>query len=344
MFQIGALAALEDCFEGVAATQFDLYVGTASGATVAAALAGGLPVTRLYRALLDPADNFFPLERSHILRFDWQEWRRTISTGFGALFHGAQTLASRAPEPAPTALWEQLDRFYDSLPAGLFTLEVFERLLEDVFARRGVPNAFAAMPKPLRIVAHDLDSGARVLFGAEGFDHVPVARACTASLALPLFFSPVRIGDRHYVDGSVGGVAHTDVATGAGASAVVIVNPMVPVRASGAVSVPTGHGERGSVRDKGLLWVYNQAMRIGVHARLHASIAAGSPVPTLVVEPDPNDAVLFMHNPASFSARRTILEWAYRTTKAQARAWLRESPAFFEGAGWRERAVSEPAA
>ena len=57
LYQIGALAALEDTLEGLDARGFDLYVGTSSGATVAAALAGGLPVQRLYRALLDPADD-----------------------------------------------------------------------------------------------------------------------------------------------------------------------------------------------------------------------------------------------------------------------------------------------
>ena len=37
MFQIGALAALEDAVEGLEASQFDLYVGSSSGASVAAA-------------------------------------------------------------------------------------------------------------------------------------------------------------------------------------------------------------------------------------------------------------------------------------------------------------------
>src|SRR5262245_7124659 len=92
MYQIGALSALEDALEGIDARSFDLYVGTSSGATVAAALAGGLPVQRLYRALLDPADNYFPLERSHLVRMDLDEWRRTITTAFGALGQSVKSL------------------------------------------------------------------------------------------------------------------------------------------------------------------------------------------------------------------------------------------------------------
>src|SRR6185369_5493228 len=99
MYQIGALSALEDALEGLAGRGFDLYIGTSSGATVAAALAGGLPVQRLYRALLDPADNYFPLERAHLIRTDLDEWRRTIMTTFSALKSSVHSLTSRTLSP-----------------------------------------------------------------------------------------------------------------------------------------------------------------------------------------------------------------------------------------------------
>src|SRR5689334_9096313 len=145
LYQIGALSALEDTLEGLDARGFDLYVGASSGATVAAALAGGLPVQRLYRALLDPADDYFPLERSHLVRTDLDEWRRTLVTAFGALRSSVHSLTSRTP--APKDLWEQLDRFYDSLPAGLFTLDAFERFLEEFFLRRGVSTSFPGLAR-----------------------------------------------------------------------------------------------------------------------------------------------------------------------------------------------------
>jgi predicted acylesterase/phospholipase RssA len=340
MYQIGALCALEDAIGGFSAHELDLYVGSSSGSTVAVALAGGLPASRLYRALLDPADNYFPLERSHLLRMDLDEWRRTLTSAARALGQGARSLASRGPAPTPSEVWEQLDRFYDSLPAGLFTLDAFERFLESVCVRRGVPGTFPAMPRPLRVVAHDLDSGERVCFGDPGRDDVPVVRAVCASLALPLFYSPVRIGDRQYIDGSLGRAANLDLAVSAGAQLVIVVNPMVPVRAASG-NVPTGHGRPASVRDKGAMWVYNQAMRIGVHARLDeaaaradADLAARGALPLLRIEPDPSDAVLFLHHPASFSARRTILEWSYRTTRDRVRRWVAERPGDLARLGW----------
>ena len=346
MYQIGALSALEDALEGLEANQFDLYVGTSSGATVATALAGGLPVQRLYRALLDPADDYFPLERAHLTRMDFDEWRRTIVTAFGALRSSVHSLTSRTPSPKD--LWEQLDRLYDSLPAGLFTLDAFERFLEEFLLRRGVPNSFPGMAKPLRIIAHDLDSAERVLFGAPGHADVPVSRACCASMALPLFYSPVRIRDRHYIDGGVGRVGHVDVAEQEGADMVVVVNAMVPVRAD-LTGVPTGHGARASVRDKGMMWVYNQAMRMGVYSRLHHALDSaprppGQPagancrIPLLLIEPRRTDAVLFMHNPASFAARRTILEYAYKTTRERVTQWVESNQDAMDRAGIRFKA------
>ena len=336
LYQIGALAALEDGVEGFDNQSFSLYLGHGSGATVAAAIAGGTPIERVYRALLDPADNFFPLERGHILRLDLDEWRRTLTTSWVALRHAMARLTSGG-DASPNApghmfLLEQLDRLNDSLPAGLFKLDRYERFLAEFFLRRGIPNAFRGMPRTLLIPAHDLDSGERVVFGSPGFADIPVSLACAATLALPLFFSPVRIDGNHYIDGGLGHVAHLDLAEAAGADLVIVVNPLVPV-STARRAIPTGHGVRDSVRDKGLLWVFNQALRIGASARLHQEVArAGMQV--LVLEPEPSDVLLFLHNPANLRARRAILEYAYRTTRERIAVWMDRNRAVVERVGW----------
>lgn len=340
LYQIGALAALEDGVIAGDGQRYSAIVGSSSGASVGAALAGGISVDRLYRALLDPVDNFFPLDRGHVLRMDLDEWRRALSTGLLAARHALARVVSRS-EPASATpshllLWEQLDRLNDSLPAGLFRLDRYERLLAEVFLRRGIPNDFRNMPTALRIAAHDLDSGERAVFGAEGRAHVPVSLACAASLALPLFFSPVRIDGRHYLDGGLGHVAHLDVAGELGAGLAIVVNPLVPVTAAQG-AIPTGHGAKGSVRDKGLLWVFNQSMRIGAHARLHQEVAraTASGMHVLVLEPEPDDVVIFLHNPVNFGARRAILEYAYRTTRERIAVWMERNRAVVDRFGWR---------
>jgi NTE family protein len=338
MFQIGALAALEDSVEGLEVNAFDLYIGSASGASVAASLAAGLPVQRIYRAFLDPADVYFGLERRHLLRMDLGEWRRMLVSALSALRHGAVSLVSRGAAPPPKALWEELDRLYDSMPAGLFTLEGYERFLEEFFVRRGVPNSFQAMPRPLRIMAHELDSGAVTLFGSPEADGVPVARACIASMAISPFFSPVRIGDRHYINPGAGQVAHLDVAVEQGAEVIVVLNPMVPVKVE---SVPTGHGHKESLRDKGMMWVLNQAIRIGMNRLVAEScerVAASGKAQVILIEPAPEDGILFMYNPASFDARRRLLEYAYRHTRAKIAEAFGTSGSALERAGWRAKA------
>ncbi len=334
MFQVGALAALENRLKGFKGRRCDVYVGSSSGASVVAALSAGQKVERIYRAFLDPADDYFPLERRHILRMDVAEWTRTVRTGVRALSHGARSVLAQSLAPTPAALWEELSRLYDSMPAGLFSLEVYERFLEDNFARRGVPNQFRALEKPLRILAHELDSGEPVVFGESGMDHMSVARACVASMATPPLFSPVRIGDSHYFNPGPCEISHVDVAAAMGAKIIVVINPMVPLNVR---RVPTGHGVRPSVRDKGAMWVSNQANRIKLRALLHNSIERvrrETSAKVVVIEPAGTDGELFMHNPASFAARRAILEYGFKHTRQLIDTWLEESKLPLEEARW----------
>ncbi|HET8936276.1 MAG TPA: patatin-like phospholipase family protein [Polyangiales bacterium] len=316
MYQVGCLAALEDRIESFSASGFDIYVGTSSGAAVATALAGGLSVQRLYRALLDPADDFFPLSRNHLLRIDTAELLR----GFGTTISAARRIiSSAATNPLDVNVWTELERFVDSLPAGVFTLDPYERFLAEFMTRRGISHYFPDLPKPLYIVANDLDAGQRVVFGQDNLRDVPIPRAIAASTALPILYAPIRHEGRDYIDGGIGETAHADLAQAKGCDMIIVVNPLVPVHAGATgLDVPTGHGPKRRVRDKGLLWVYEQAIRMRSEARLHTSLAqARAHAPDtqfLVIEPKQTDATLFMYSPMNFDARRAILEEGYTGT------------------------------
>ena len=336
IFQIGALAAIEDTLEGADAGGFALYVGSSGGASVAAALAGGLPVQRIYRAFLDPADAYFGLERKHLLRFDLAEWRRILPALIGALGEGASGLVARGSVPPPSALWDKLDRLAEALPAGLFTLDTYERFLEEFFIRRGVPNSFFSMKRPLRILAHDLDSAELTLFGSENATSAPVARACTASMAIPPFFSPVKIDDRYFMNPGAGQVVHVEVAVADGADVVVVINPLVPLRLNGSRPSPEG----GGLRDRGMLTIINQAIRIGSSRSLREQCRRASEQGTsvLLVEPDGSEGGLLLGNPSSMEVRRRILEDAYRHTRAVVTRAFEGGDPVFERAGWTLRA------
>ena len=78
MYEIGALAALDDFFSAprsdgsrvFSVNDFDVYVGTSAGSFLAATLAAGIPIRRLFRAILDDDRSMFPARRSDIYRFD----------------------------------------------------------------------------------------------------------------------------------------------------------------------------------------------------------------------------------------------------------------------------------
>jgi predicted acylesterase/phospholipase RssA len=316
MYEVGCLAALEEFFEGFSASEFDVFVGASSGSTLAAALAGGASATRVYRAMLDPADDFFALKRHHMLRLDGAEWRRVGTSVLGAARRFVSSAASR---PLELDLWNELDRFWDSLPAGFFNLDAYEEFLEAFMARRGISERFDALPRTLRIVASDLDEGARAVFGAGPLASVSIPRAVCAASAVPVLYAPVRIGGRDYVDGGMGDVAHADLAVAEGCEVVLVLNPMVPFRANPAErGVPTGHGLERRVRDKGAIWVYSQAWRTRSEARLDEGLrrfAIDHPSVNLVrLEPEADDATMFMHSPMNFAARRTILESGFHRT------------------------------
>ena len=316
MYQVGCLAALEDGIEGFDATQFDVFVGSSSGATPALALAGGITAGRLYRALLDPADDFFPLRRQHLLQFDGSEWKRVIQSAWGA---ARRFVASATYRPTDINVWDELDRFWDSLPAGLFSLDPFEQFMTEFMVRRGIPFRFEELPRTLRLVAIDLDAGERAFFGEGELAEVAIPRALAASSATPTLFAPVRVNERDFIDGGIGAFGHADVAERLGCKTILVVNAMVPIRIDPASrDVPTGHGRMKRVRDKGLLWVYQQAWRIRTEARLREGLERfreqrrGTQV--VLLEPDPNDATMFMHSPMNFAARRAILEDGYKYT------------------------------
>jgi len=146
----------------------------------------------------------------------------------------------------------------------------------------------------------------------------------------------VRVGERYYLNPGAGQVVHAEVAVAEGADVIVVVNPLVPLK--------SGDGGAG-LRDRGLLTIINQAIRIGSARALRDQVkgaeAQGKAV--LTIEPEPAESVLFFGNPASFEVRRRILEYAYRHARATIAAAVEGGHPALTKAGWTPKAVrSEP--
>jgi NTE family protein len=319
MYQVGVLAALEDAFEPFQTTDFDIFVAAGSGAPVALGLAGGIGARRMYRAFLNPADDLFALRRQHLLQLDGKELKRVASSIAGSVRRMAGNYLTR---PLETDLWNELDRFWDSLPAGIFSAEPFERFLTDFMVRRGIEERFQGLRRALYLVAVDLDEGGCAIFGPGYIEDIPVARAVTASCAVPMLYAPIRHADRDYIAMGASEATSLDIAAASGARTVVVINAAVPVRNDPAVAtVPTGRGPRRRVRDKGLLWVQSQSYRLEVAQRLSKGIeamrASHPEVQVHLLEPARDSAALFLHSPMNFAARRAILVEAYTATRAE---------------------------
>src|SRR5499433_2764063 len=128
----------------------------------------------------------------------------------------------------------------------------------------------------LYIVAMNLDTAERVVFGYDEDTSATVSEAVQASTALPGFYKPARIRGVDYVDGGVRRTANIDVAIEHGADLVICYNPFRPF--SNRV-VRRYLPERGEYQlegrplaDQGMLTVLNQVLRTLLHSRLQLGI------------------------------------------------------------------------
>ena len=309
VYEIGCLRALHELVGG-SLLDLDLYVGVSGGAFVASLLAAGVSPCEMYdeattrKTLLGSAETpLYRLGGSDLVR-------RTAS----------------APRVLRDALLTSLDgegrsvsdlalALFELLPPGLMDTSGIQEYLHRVFRSRLRGDSFDSLPRPLNVVAVDLDSGETVVFGRRGFRDVPVSKAVQASSAMPGLYRPVRIGDRDYVDGGVTKTAHINLAIQAGADLVICINPIVPYLNDTSAGPLRGH-----IANRGVSWVLDQVFRIALHGRMQRGLnqyASEHPeVDILLIEPTRDDVRMFGYNIMRFSARRVVAEHGYRTALA----------------------------
>src|SRR5205814_9783930 len=112
--------------------------------------------------------------------------------------------------------------------SGLYTGSGIEGYVRAVLTDPDRSDDFRALSNELYLAATDLDTCERIVFGADGWDDVPISTAVAASAALPMVYRPVRVRDRELVDGGIVSTTNLDIAVEAGAKFVIVVNPLVP--------------------------------------------------------------------------------------------------------------------
>jgi predicted acylesterase/phospholipase RssA len=338
MFEIGALAALDDFFappsgadgRTFSVNDFDVYVGTSAGAFLASVMAAGMPIKRVFRGILDDDHSILPANRSDIFRFD-------VRQGLGILRDLSGVVLSAAARAARRQFMmpgELIGDLLDVLPAGIFSLRHYEKYLEGFFRHHQLPLRFTEVRRELYVTANDLDSGHRAIFGQGSLADAPLALAICASSAIPLFFEPVRYLGRDYIDGAVGKTAHADIALARGADLIVVINPLVPFRNDpDREDLPTPLVGAKHLRDKGLLAVYGQSGKMSTRTKLAQEIRryrASNPSATLLtIEPREDEGDMFLHNPMSWESRRRMIRYGYESAARLLQAQRPEYEAAF---------------
>ena len=317
IYEIGALAALEEALRGVKLTECDVYVGVSSGAFVAALLANGFAPSRMYDMFIPDRSPDDPFAADLLFRPAFGEFARRMAKMPDLLHLAAVGYFERSPT---RGFFESLMRLARGLPTGVFDNNAIASYLSRLFSQPGRTDDFRKLARRLFIVATDLDSGRSAPFGSPGLDEVPISEAVKASAALPGLYPPARIGDRDYVDGALNKTLHASVALKAGAKLLICINPIVPYDGDLAAR---GGAPRIRLADRGLLTVLSQTFRALVHSRMRVGMeryAKEFPGADVVLfEPAQDDAVIFFANLFSYADRRRLADHAYRHTLAELR-------------------------
>ena len=313
-FHFGVLAALDDHLSRKA-TDYDVYVGSSAGSLVATLCAVGMKPQTVVEAVLKEDTRMFDIGRRDIYRFSVMDWSAEVAKFFWTLFYLTYLKVEFSSE-APSFFWG----LKDSLPSGLFSMRYYESWIKNFFERHNLPTFFSQIDKEVYIPSYDVDSSKRIIFGTQGFRHIPFYKAVTASSSIPIFFKPVEIENRHYVDGGMGEIGHLDIAANASANLIIAANPMVPINNDmEKVKIKTIFEEKGRIRDKGFTYIADQSLRGELRARFRMAMNyLGYRYPgvdVLLIEPDEDDPTMFLYNPMEFDSRAQIVEYAYELTQ-----------------------------
>lgn len=323
VYEIGALCALQDAFEGIDLANLDVYVGVSSGAFIAATLANQFSPGELRDIFIENRSREHPVTPDVFLTPALGEIAGRLAS-VPALVWDAVCDCARPGRRA--SFTDSVSRVSRAIPVGVFDNQAFGDFLAVLFQGHGRSNDFRHLKHPLFLVSTDLDTGESVEFGAPGMDRIPISKAVQASSALPGLYPPVRIGDRYFVDGALRKTLHASVALREGAELVLCINPLIPFDA--ALAAARGQPGREKLVEGGLPVVLSQTFRALIYSRMQVGMAQYArryrDTHVILFEPGRDDAEMFFTNVFSYANRHRVFEHAYRRTLEDLRARRRQ--------------------
>ena len=177
----------------------------------------------------------------------------------------------------------------------LFRGDVFAEYVQSVLP----VDSFADLSIPVSMNAVDLATGEMVWLGAGGDNTVPVSTAVTAACSLPVFYPPVRIGERVLVDGGISDNLPLSFAATRGATRIL------------AIDVGAGLKRAADdILDQGMVAIHHRVVEIMGYPRKMERLRNWSGPPVIYVRPRIEDYSTF-----EFDQTEYFIEEGYRATK-----------------------------
>jgi NTE family protein len=316
VYEIGALRALDLLSVNRNVNDFDIYVGTSAGAFVSSLLAAGMTPEEMSRIVNQQVPTpFRDVDLNQLLRPNYGDFLTRAAVMPLKLIGLTRSLAGRWRE---VSLMDIVTGLAEALPPGLYTGSGIEEYVRELFYQGDRADDFRLLEPELYLTGTDLDTCDRVVFGSPGWDDVPISKAVSASTALPMVYRPVDIKGRQFIDGGIRSTTNVDIAVEAGAKFIVVINPLVPYVNDFQKRIPTIFGSRvRRVSDMGYPQVGYQAFKLLAHARLHEHVKHWKErypgVDIILIEPDPNDELMFGTSMMNYSSRLEIARHGFES-------------------------------
>jgi NTE family protein len=318
VYEIGALRALDLLAVNSTVNNFDVYVGTSAGSFVATMLANGITPDEMMQVINErvPSD-LEDLDLDKVLRFNYLGFLQKAAL----LPLRTIELMRRLVQMGDFSAIDIGVGLAEALPTGLYSGSGIAAYVEQALSDAGRVNDFRLLDRELYLTATDLDTCERLVFGEPGWDDVPISKAIECSTALPIVYKPVDLKGRQLVDGGIRSTTNVDIAVEKGAKFILVVNPLVPYVNDFQKQIQTVFGTKARrVSDMGLPAIANQTFRLIAHQRLHQAVGMWQEkypgVDIILVEPEPNDELMFGTPIMDYSRRLQIARHGFESVTA----------------------------
>jgi predicted acylesterase/phospholipase RssA len=318
VYEIGALRALDLLAVNSTVNNFDVYVGTSAGSFVATMLANGITPDEMMQVINErvPSD-LEDLDLDKVLKLNYLGFLQKAAL----LPLRTIELMRRLVQMGDFSAIDIGVGLAEALPTGLYSGSGIAAYVEQALTDTGRVNDFRLLDKELYLTATDLDTCERLVFGEPGWDDVPISKAIECSTALPIVYKPVDLKGRQLVDGGIRSTTNVDIAVEKGAKFILVVNPLVPYVNDFQKQIQTVFGTKARrVSDMGLPAIANQTFRLIAHQRLHQAVGMWQEkypgVDIILVEPEPNDELMFGTPIMDYSRRLQIARHGFESVTA----------------------------